>query len=79
MLSFLLSRRFNPYYTDASTLTKMVKKANNLPWKTDVQIKNNLVAVYIAERNASIENESDINALIGLQNMWRILFSKIKN
>ncbi len=57
----------------------MVKKANNLPWKTDVQIKNNLVAVYIAERNASIENESDINALIGLQNMWRILFSKIKN
>lgn len=49
---------------DDTTLTKLVQKANNLPWRTDLQIKNNIVAVYIAERNASVESESDLNELI---------------
>ncbi|MEL4305242.1 hypothetical protein [Methanococcoides sp. LMO-2] len=48
---------------DDITLTKIVEKANELPWRIDLQIKNNLVAVYIAERNASVENESDLSAL----------------
>ncbi|AKB85514.1 hypothetical protein [Methanococcoides methylutens] len=49
---------------DDSTLTTLVQKANNLPWRTDLQIKNNLLAVYIAERNSSVESENDLSLLI---------------
>ena len=48
---------------DEINLEKLVEKANSLPWKIDMQIKNNILAVYIAERNASFESESDLNML----------------
>lgn len=42
-----------------ANLKMLIQNANSLPWRVDLQIQKDRMAVYIADRNADIEKESD--------------------
>jgi len=51
-------------FFETINLLKLIKIANELPWRVDLQIKNNCYAIYLAERNADLENNEDITRLL---------------
>lgn len=44
---------------DDTRLKTLIEHADALPWRVDLQIQKDRMAVYTAERNADIENETD--------------------
>ena len=49
---------------DDASLKTLIERADALPWRVDLQIQKDRMAVYTAERNADIENETDFIKLI---------------
>jgi hypothetical protein len=48
----------------AETLAKLVEGADRLPWRVDLQVRGDRVAVYLAERNADPESPEDLARLL---------------
>jgi hypothetical protein len=48
----------------AETLAKLVEGADRLPWRIDLQVRGNRVAVYLAERNADLESPEQLAQLL---------------
>ncbi len=51
-------------FLDTININELIKLANNLPWRVDVQFKNDSFAVYLAGRNDDIENNEDLAKLL---------------
>ena len=45
-------------------LSNIIRSANKLKWRVDLQIKNDRIALYLSERNADIETHEDLIALL---------------
>jgi hypothetical protein len=48
----------------AETLAKLVEGADRLPWRVDLQVRGDRVAVYLSERNADPESPEDLARLL---------------
>jgi hypothetical protein len=63
---------------DDTTLRTLIQHSKNLPWRVDLQIQKNCIAVYIAERNADVKNETDLTKLMEFTKQAGKVFEKTK-